>query len=166
MAELGVGLLSFVVSLSLYGFMVRLRGSLRAALLPLLLPFAAAPLIVAFGIAMVRPPDALDAALLACAITWSLLIAFIVANTAVETESPTQSLVLFIWSQRATGATQEMIDKFGTKRPYRDSRLHGLLKDGMVRLTGGRYICTGSGAKMIEFLDTHRRLIGRNSRTG
>ncbi|HWM49436.1 MAG TPA: hypothetical protein VNR11_21255 [Xanthobacteraceae bacterium] len=166
MAELGIALLSFVVSLALYGLMVRRRGSLRAALLPLLLPFAVVPVIVVLGTALLRPSDPIDAALLACSIAWSLLIAFIVANTAIETESPTQSLVLFIWSKRTTGAPAELITEFDRSRPYRDSRLHGLLNDGLVRLSNGRYVCTGSGTKMIAVLDAYRRLIGRRTPTG
>ena len=161
-----LGLFAFLVSLASYGLVVRRRGSLVSSLLPSLILFAIAPIVVALGVWALAAKEPFDALLMGSAITWSLSVAFLVANTAIESDSPTQSLVLFIRSHEPGGASGQAISEFVQSRPYRDSRLHGLMRDGVVAREGERLVCRPSGRRFLDLMDAYRRLIRRSQDTG
>ena len=116
----------------------------------------------AFGPLHRSGPDAL----LALALGWSLSVAFLMANTAIETDSPTQSLVLFLHAHRPEGATDEQLDAFIAEHPFRDSRLQGLISDGLVDRQGERLVSRPAGHALLHLLDAYRQLIRRNRVTG
>ncbi|MBV8505216.1 MAG: hypothetical protein JOZ11_05325 [Alphaproteobacteria bacterium] len=116
---------------------------------------------------MIYPaPGAVTEGLLALAASWSLAVAFVMANTAVESDSPTQSLILFLSHSRPQGATEEMIEKFIAERPFRDSRLRGLIADGLVEQRGDQLVCRPGGRVLLKLLDGYRQVIARNTTTG
>jgi hypothetical protein len=166
MAGFSFGILGFVVALAVYGGLIRLRGSLRAAMLPSLTLFLSSLLTIVACLAAFRSPDWLDTGLLAWALAWSLAIAYLTANTAIETDSPTQSLVLFFYENRRSGVTPAMLDEFIRSHPFRDSRLQGLLVDRLVERRDGRLANRPGGQFALTVLEAHRRLIGRREVTG
>ena len=160
------GILAFAIPVAIYAVVARLRltpGSTRL-LAPIL--FAGAPICV-LALGVIDPgPDVIAEMVLAAALSWSLAVAFVMANTAIETDSPTQSLVLFLHAARPDGVTEEMLERFIAERPFRDSRLRGLITDGLVELSGKRLVCRSSSRLLLGLLDGYRRAIGRSSHTG
>src|SRR5262245_5497696 len=136
-----LGLFAFVATLASYGLMVRRRGFLASSLLPSLMLFAISLAVVAVGAWALGAAELLATVLMGLAVAWSLSVAFLVANTAIESDSPTQSLVLFIRSREPAGATAQALAAFVERRPYRDSRLNGLLRDGVIGHEGERLVC-------------------------
>jgi len=160
------GILAFGIPVGIYAVIVRLRvtPASNRLLVPILL--AGAPIcILALG-AIDPGSDIVSEMVLAATLSWSLAIAFIIANTAIETDSPTQSLVLFLHSSRPDGVTEEMLARFIAERSFRDSRLRGLIADSLVERRGNRIVCRSGGGLSLALLDGYRRAIGRNSNTG
>ena len=160
-----VGVAAFLVPLAAYAVLVRMRrrpGSTRF-LGPILLGGALLVVSVnAFGPLHRSGPDAL----LALALGWSFSVVFLMANTAIETDSPTQSLVLFLHAHRPEGATDGLLDAFIAEHPFRDSRLQGLISDGLVDRQGERLVSRPAGHALLHLLDAYRQLIRRNRVTG
>src|SRR5262249_27234507 len=124
---------------------------------------------IAIGVALLilTPPNITDSIFFSFAVSLSLSTAYLVANTAIETESPTQSLVLFLHEHRRTGVTEKMIlQDFLRTRPFRDSRLNALIVDGIVEKHGDRFVFRSEAQWMVRFLEGYRKLIGCRRATG
>ena len=165
MNAFAVGVAAFLVPLATYAALVRMRqrpGSTRF-LGPIMLGGSLLVVTLSiFGALGGSGPDAL----LALALGWSLSVAFLMANTAIETDSPTQSLVLFLHAYRPEGVTDELLDAFIAEHPFRDSRLQGLVSDGLVDRQGERLVSRPAGHALLHLLDVYRQLIRRNRVTG
>jgi hypothetical protein len=158
-----LGLFAFGVALSVYSALVRMRragtpASSRLSVLALLLVVLA---VILSYCSLLGSGDRLSDGVVAAMVALSLTLAFVAANTAIETDSPTQSIVLFLHAQGDAGADEGMIESFIRRRPFRDSRLSGLIKDGVVEREEGRLVCRPSGRAVLRGLDAYRRLIGR-----
>ena len=166
MKALFCGILAFAIPVAIYAVIVRLRVTPASTRLLAPILFAGAPIcVVTLGI-IDSGPNIIAEIVLAAALSWSLAIAFVMANTAIETDSPTQSLVLFLHASRPDGVTEETLEKFIAERPFRDSRLRGLIADGLVERCGNRLVCRSGSHLLLGLLDGYRRAIGRSSRTG
>jgi hypothetical protein len=162
-AGLILGLFAFAVALALYTVVVRHQpgraaASSRLSLLVLLLVVLA--VILSYGV-LSGSQDSWSESAVAALVALSLAVAFVAANTAIETDSPTQSIVLFLHANPDAGANDRMIDAFVRARPFRDSRLIGLIKDGVVEWEDGRLVCRPSGQVVLRGLDAYRKLIRR-----
>ena len=160
-----VGIAAFLVPLAMYAALVRMRWTAKSTrlLAPILL--AGALLVVLLG-ALGPLRGSVPDALLALALGWSLGIAFLMANTAIETDSPTQSLVLFLHAHRPHGITDEQLACFIVEHPFRDSRLQGLIADRLVDRQGERLVVLPASHALLHLLDAYRRLIRRDRVTG
>ena len=160
-----VGVAAFLVPLATYAVLVRMRrraGSTRF-LAPIMLAGALLVVLLStFGPLHGSVPEAL----LALALGWSLGIAFLMANTAIETDSPTQSLVLFLHAHRPHGVTDEQLASFIAAHPFRDSRLQGLISDRLVERQGERLVGRPASHALLHLLDAYRQLIRRDRVTG
>jgi len=160
------GVIAFIVALAIYATLVRSRRQAASAThLSLLLVLVSTAVIFA-STALVSGAGAVEDWLFALVLAWSLSAAFIVANTAIESDSPTQSLALFLHQHRATGSSEEMIEAFIDSRPFHQSRLNALITDGAVERLGERLVCRSGGRLLMDSLDAYRRLIRRNETTG
>jgi predicted amidohydrolase len=160
-----VGIAAFLLPLALYAVLVRMRSRTRSTRL-------LAPILLAGALLVVLPSafgplrGSVAEALLALALAWSLGIAFVMANTAIETDSPTQSLVLFLHDHRPHGVTEEQLAAFIAAHPFRDSRLQGLIADRLVDRQGERLVSRAASHALLDLLDAYRRLIRRDRVTG
>ena len=159
MTGLIFGLCAFGMALAVYAVLARTRrtagpGSTRLSTLSLLLVVVA----VVIMLSTLFPVDnALDEAAVALLVAFSLVVAFTAANTAIETDSPTQSLVLFL--HRHGGADASAIEAFANERSFRDLRLDGLIKDGLVGWNEGRLVCRPAAYRVLHGLDFYLSLI-------
>jgi len=162
--EIMFGMLGFAFGVISYAVLARRagRGASTRMLVPLL--FVTSTLFVALAIAGALL--SLDEGVMALALSWCLGLAFLVANTAIETDITTQSLVLLLADAGTEGVTEEMLDRFIAEHPFRDSRLHGLLRDGLIERKGDRLMCRPGGRSFLNVLETYRRLIARREVTG
>jgi hypothetical protein len=160
-----LGVVAFIGAVSIYAAIVRLRLTLASARLLALVLFGGTFLAVA-ALSWVTPGPGIADVLLALAVSWSLALAFLVANTAIETDSPTQSLVLLLHACHPDGATEEMVEAFIAERPFRDSRLRGLIADSLVERRGDRLVCRPGGRLFLRLLDGYRRVILRDGTPG
>jgi hypothetical protein len=160
------GILAFAVSIIVHAVLARRLG-LRFSTWLLCTTLIIVSSAVIFLLCIFdTSPNTIDEGLLAFALSGSLAVAYLVANTAIETDSPTQSLVLFLHGHRLDGVSEEMIDKFIDERPFRDSRLEGLVKDGLVERHGDRFVCNARGQQFLDLLDAYRKVIHRIDATG
>src|SRR4051812_9071425 len=88
------GVIAFAGALSIYAVIVRSQlvpGSTRLLVSILF----GGSLLEVLTLSFISPASTADV-LLALVISWSLALAFTIANTAIEMDSPTQSLVIFL----------------------------------------------------------------------
>jgi hypothetical protein len=160
------GILAFAGSVTAYALVVRCwRPRVQARLIGPILFLGSAVVIIALGL-FDSAPGLFDEALLGLALSWSLAVAYLVANTAIETDSPTQSLILFLHDHRPKGLTEDMVERFISERNFRDSRLEGLINDGLVEYHCGRLSCRSGGRLFLDLLDAYRRVIRRTDVSG
>ena len=94
------------------------------------------------------------------------IVLFIMLNTAIETPSPTQSLVLCIKNKEKTRQTKIAISEFIKNSNFLELRIHGLIKDGLIKKQHSYFSLTPHGlyiAKLIKMLD---KFIGNNHPNG
>ena len=160
-----VGIAAFLVPLAIYAALVRMRR--RTTSTRLLAPILLAGALLIVLLSMFGPlRGSVPEALLALALGWSLGIAFLMANTAIETDSPTQSLVLFLHAHGPHGITDEQLASFIAAHPFRDSRLQGLISDRLVGRQGERLVSLPASHALLRLLDAYRQLIRRDRVTG
>jgi hypothetical protein len=156
-----LGVVAFTSAMSIYAVIVRSRLTLVSTRLLALILFGGTVVVVA----ALTGSEIADG-LLALVVSWSLALAFLIANTAIETDSPTQSLVLFLHTCRPNGATEETLETFISESPFRDSRLRGLIADNLVERRGDWLTCRPGSRVFVHLLDAYRRIILRKGTTG
>jgi len=160
-----VGVAAFLVPLAMYAVLSRMRRRTSSTrfLAPIMLAGALLVVLLStFGPLHGSVPEVL----LGLALGWSLGIAFLMANTAIETDSPTQSLVLFLHAHKPHGVTDEQLAAFIAAHPFRDSRLQGLISDRLVGRKGERLVSRPASHALLYLLDAYRQLIRRDRATG
>lgn len=164
MPGLILGISAFAAALSVYSIAARMRRARGAASArPSLISLVGVVLLIVSTYCLVVGLRAgASDAIVAVMIALSLTVAFVAANTAIETDSPTQSIVLFLHAQGNAGADDRMLDEFIRGRPFRDSRLNALIHDGMVERENDRLVCRRVGHVVLRCLDSYRRLIRRS----
>jgi hypothetical protein len=158
-----LGIASFAVALSTYSIAARVRRARgpASARPSLMLLVGVVLLIVSIYCLVIGLRSGASDAIVAVMVALSLTVAFVAANTAIETDSPTQSIVLFLHAHGNSGVDDRMLDVFIRDRPFRDSRLNALIQDGVVERENGRLVCRPVAQVVLRCLDSYRRIIRR-----
>src|SRR5262249_40173230 len=90
----------------------------------------------------------------------SASLAYIAVYSGIELDSPTLSLMMFIAKEEAAGVAQEDAALFFAQRPFIDTRLAGLLEDGLLREEGGRFYLAGKGSTFYRVIPAYQKLYG------
>lgn len=93
-------------------------------------------------------------------------LAYMVAYSAVEGDSPTLSLMRFIAEKPTAGRSHEEVRHFFAQRPFAKSRLAALVEAGLVREENGRYAVAGKGSLAFRFILAYRKIYGDLPRGG
>jgi uncharacterized membrane protein YhhN len=159
-----LGFIAFVIALVIYSVIVRSRRIAPSSGFLVQILFVTTAVVVAFVIWNYTVSAA--EVVIGVSVAGALSIAFVCANTAIETDSPTQSLVLLLNAHRAKGATEETIEHFIETRLFRDSRLNALIADGAVEKHEDRFVCRAKGERILDLMESYRRCIRRDRVTG
>ena len=164
MSGFSYGLISFITGLVIYSVIVRVRkiGLSSAMLVQILF----SSIVVVLGFVIWKFTISTGEAVIAASVAGALAVAFVCANTAIETDSPTQSLVLLLHANRDAGTTEDTIEHFIETRHFRNSRLNALIADGAVEKYEDRFVCRLTGERILDLMDLYRRCIRRDRVTG
>ncbi len=93
-------------------------------------------------------------------------LAYVVAYSSVEGDSPTLSLMRFIAENETAGRSHDEVRRFFAERPFARSRLAALMDAGLVREENGRYVVAGRGSFAFRSILIYRRIYGNVPRGG
>lgn len=93
-------------------------------------------------------------------------LAYVVAYSSVEGDSPTLSLVLFLAEKKTEGRSYEEVRNFFAQRPFAQSRLAALKDAGLIQEQNGKYAVAGRGSLAFRFILAYRRIYGDIPRGG
>jgi hypothetical protein len=96
----------------------------------------------------------------------AICLAYMVAYSSVEGDSPTLSLVRFIAERRATGRSHDEVRQFFAQRPFTKRRLASLMDAGLIREQNGKYFVAGRGSLAFRFILAYRKIYGDLPRGG
>jgi len=86
----------------------------------------------------------------------SVTLAYVVAYSAVEADSPTLSLVRHIAAAGSGGLREEELREFMAKRPFLGARLTALLQEEMIREKGYKITLANHPYVLFRFVVWHR----------
>lgn len=95
-----------------------------------------------------------------CSIVFLMLIpAYLVVYVTTELVSPSKKILMSVSAEG--GLTYDQIVQYLEKESLLSSRLEELVQSGCVALNGDRFVLTGSGKALAEFLDIYGKILGR-----
>jgi len=118
----------------------------------ILLAPVASSLVEYFGFGALTLIQWLNVGLVVVAVT----LAYVVAYSAVEADSPTLSLVRHIASSGAVGLREEELREFMAKRPFLGARLAALLDEEMIREQGEKITLANHTYVLFRLVIWHR----------
>jgi hypothetical protein len=93
----------------------------------------------------------------------SLLAAYVITYSALEADSPTLAMIRELDDAGAEGVDRNHFHRSMSDARLVIPRLQDLLRDGMARLNGDRYVLTLKGRLMTCAILAHRRLMRRGA---
>jgi hypothetical protein len=91
---------------------------------------------------------------------FSLGLGYMVIYSAINVDSPTLSLMIFLAERRVEGRSADEVDLFLAQRPFVTVRLGTLVNSGLIREQNGRWIIAGKGSLAFRFILSYRKLYG------
>lgn len=161
------------VSISLIGFLVALiihvvwwRISLPGnTMKALFLLFLAGLIIVGAGTAALS--ESLSATLYSLGIFGAGSLCYLITYTAIDSDSPTLTLVAAMAERGEHGMTAADIEAFIKARPFVKSRFDQMVRDGLLRADKeGRYELSGTSMTALRLFDTYRVVVKRPTKGG
>ena len=157
----GTGLFVLALAVHVILWKVRLPKHHTPALLGIfflaLLP--GFPLAMSQGLTVI---DTLHASLLYI----SLSLCYVITYSAIEGDSPTLSLMMFVAEKPANGRTLQEIESFFAARPFIRARISALLHSSLVREENGRYFIQGRPSLPFRLILGFRRIYGEIPKGG
>jgi len=96
----------------------------------------------------------------------SLLFLYVSVYTAVEADSPSLKTIVRVYEAGEAGVTlNKLIEYFNGERFLR-SRLHHLIKDGMLSYDGQHYTLTATGTNFLRVCVYWRKILGMTGDVG
>jgi len=93
-------------------------------------------------------------------------IAYITTYTAIDSDSPTLSLVGEMARRTDRSMTEADLEAFIAARPFVQSRLQQLERGGLMIRENGMLRATGGSIFIVNVFDVYRRVIGRGTHGG
>lgn len=91
---------------------------------------------------------------------------YFILFSAIETDSPTLSLLQVVYQHRAHGIGREELLAAIAKRSYIQARIDQMLSDGMATRVGERLMPAKSGRNLLALVMSYRRLLGLSAPRG
>ena len=91
---------------------------------------------------------------------WSVSLCYTITYSAIESDSPTLSLMRFMAESGSAGRSIEDIVSFMAGRPFIGARLAALVKSGLIREQDRRYVIAGKRPLAFQLILGFRRLYG------
>jgi hypothetical protein len=96
----------------------------------------------------------------------SLSLCYVITYSAIEADSPTLSLMLFMHEHNAEGVTETGLQQFLESRPFVRKRLSALIHDGLIVEREGNYFVSGNPSSFFRVILDFRKIYGPISRGG
>lgn len=162
------------VSVSLTGFLLTLiihfawwRIRLPDNTLGTLFRLSLAGLVAVTAVTGVLTGGSLSATLYALCLFGAAALCYLITYTAIDSDSPTLTLVAAMASRDGRGMTAAEIEDFVDSRPFVRSRVDQMARDGLLQLhRDGTYELTGTSLTALRLFDAYRRVVNRRSKGG
>jgi hypothetical protein len=96
----------------------------------------------------------------------SLILVYLVLFSAVESESPTLTMIELVSRAKKTGVKRETLLAAAAQGSFAATRLHQLLESGLAIKHHDRILPGRRGRFFVDFVLAYRRLLGRASAGG
>ena len=93
-------------------------------------------------------------------------LCYVITYSAIEGDSPTLSLVLFVAEAETRGRSKTELDEFMVHRPFVRARLSALVLSDFIREKDGRFFATGHNPLPFRIILGFRKLYGPIARGG
>ncbi len=96
----------------------------------------------------------------------SLLFLYVSVYTAVEADSPSLKTIVRVYEAGEAGVTLDKLIEYFNGERFLRSRLHHLIKDGMLSYDGQHYTLTATGTHFLRVCVYWRKLLGMTGDVG
>lgn len=117
-------------------------------------------------LAFVAPNFSLVETLQVMTLSIPLFLCYVITYSAIEGDSPTLSLMKRLDEQRHTGLHKDEVFHFFLARPFVQSRLDALVRSGLVKVEGERFVIAKKPSLAFRVVLGFRKLFGPISKGG
>lgn len=96
----------------------------------------------------------------------SLLFFYVSLYTVVEADSPSLKTIVRVYETREAGVTLDKLIEYFNGERFLRSRLHHLIKDGMLSYDGQHYTLTATGTNFLGVCIYWRKILGMTGDVG
>jgi hypothetical protein len=87
-------------------------------------------------------------------------IVYLILFSALESDSPTLTMLQLVWQQRRSGITEGELADRSAERAYAQMRLQQMLRDGLAEQVGSRILATRRGRRVTLIVLAYCRILG------
>lgn len=95
-----------------------------------------------------------------------LFLCYVITYSAIEGDSPTLSLMKHLDERRHTGLHKDEVFLFFLARPFLQARIDALVKSGLIKLEGERFVIAKKPSLSFKVVLEFRKLFGPISKGG